>query len=357
MKLIVQIPCYNEAETLPQTVADIPREIAGVDIVEILIIDDGSSDGTAEIAQSIGVDHIIRNKANAGLARTFQRGINACLELGADIIVNTDGDNQYRGASIPELIAPILEGRADVTIGDRRPHENPEFSTTKRALQKLGSGVVKRLAGIEAADAVSGFRGYSREAAMGINVMTTFSYTTETLIHAGRKGLAVVSVPVGTNPKTRESRLFKSMGGFIKKQLVTMLRAFTMYQPLTAFSMIGLVMLLIGAVPILRFLYFFIIGDSAGRVQSLILGSMFFTTGYLTMIIALLSDTIATNRQLLENTLERVKRMELEAHHPGQREDGDLAGDQTGDLPEDGAAAAGADEDASQGEALRVSNG
>ncbi len=315
MKLIVQIPCYNEAGTLPQTVADIPRQIEGIDKVEILIVDDGSKDGTAAIAAEIGVDHIIRNKANAGLARTFQRGINACLERGADIIVNTDGDNQYQGASIPDLIRPVLEGRADVVIGDRRPHENPEFSAAKRQLQKLGSGVVKTLAGIEAADAVSGFRAYSREAAMGINVMTTFSYTTETLIHSGRKGLAVVSVPVGTNPKTRESRLFKSMGGFIKKQLVTMLRAFTMYQPLTAFSVIGFAMLLIGAVPILRFLWFYVTGNSAGHIQSLILGAMFFTTGYLTLIIALLSDTIATNRQLLEATLERVKRMELDSRH------------------------------------------
>ena len=311
MKLIVQIPCYNEAETLPQTVADIPREIPGIDVVEILIVDDGSSDGTAAIAAEIGVDHILRNKANAGLARTFQRGINACLERGADIIVNTDGDNQYSGASIPDLIAPILEGRADVVIGDRRPHENPEFSATKRQLQKLGSTVVKTLAGIEAADAVSGFRAYTRDAALGINVMTTFSYTTETLIHAGRKGLAVVSVPVATNAKTRESRLFKSMGGFIKKQLLTMMRAFTMYQPLTAFSVIGFTMLLIGAVPILRFLWFFLIGDSTGRVQSLILGAMFFTTGYLTLIIALLSDTIATNRQLTETALEKIKRMDL----------------------------------------------
>ncbi len=317
MKLIVQIPCFNEAETLPQTVADIPREIPGIDTVEVLIIDDGSTDGTPEVAREIGVDHIIRNMANIGLARTFQRGINASLERGADIIVNTDGDNQYQGASIPDLIRPVLERRADVVIGDRRPHENPEFSALKRRLQALGSRVVKSLAGIEAADAVSGFRAYSRDAAMGINVMTTFSYTIETLIHAGRKGLTVVSVEVGTNAKTRESRLFKSIPSFIQKQLVTMGRAYTMYQPLTAFATIGVIMLLIGAIPILRFLYFFLIGDSAGRVQSLILGSMFFVTGYLTLIIALLSDTIATNRQLLEATLERVKRMELASRGAG----------------------------------------
>jgi glycosyltransferase involved in cell wall biosynthesis len=340
MKLIVQIPCYNEAGTLAQTVADIPRRIPGVDIVEVLIIDDGSSDGTTDIAQAAGVDHVVHNMANLGLARTFQRGINACLERGADIIVNTDGDNQYQGGSIPDLIRPILERRADVVIGDRRPHENPEFSAVKRLLQKLGSSVVKRLAGIEAADAVSGFRAYSRDAAMGINVMTTFSYTIETLIHAGRKGLTVMSVPVGTNPKTRDSRLFTSMGGFIKKQLVTMLRAFTMYQPLTAFALIGAVMLLIGSVPILRFLYFFLIGDSAGRVQSLILGSMFFVTGYTTLIIALLSDTIATNRQLLEATLERVKRMELEGRGPAAPT-GETGQTGHGEPPADDAAAAG----------------
>lgn len=311
MKLIIQIPCFNEEATLADTLADLPRAVPGFDSVEWLIVDDGSTDRTVEVAEQNGADHIIRLSHNQGLAAAFTEGLEASLRAGADVIVNTDGDNQYSGASIPDLIAPILEGRADVVIGDRRPHENPEFSATKRQLQKLGSTVVKTLAGIEAADAVSGFRAYTRDAALGINVMTTFSYTTETLIHAGRKGLAVVSVPVATNAKTRESRLFKSMGGFIKKQLLTMMRAFTMYQPLTAFSVIGFTMLLIGAVPILRFLWFFLIGDSTGRVQSLILGAMFFTTGYLTLIIALLSDTIATNRQLTETALEKIKRMDL----------------------------------------------
>ncbi|WP_164155608.1 glycosyltransferase family 2 protein [Sandarakinorhabdus rubra] len=310
VKLVIQIPCYNEAETLPVVLAELPRAIAGVDVIETQVIDDGSTDDTVAVAQRHGVHHIVRNKGNKGLARTFQNGIENALSSGATIIVNTDGDNQYSGASIPDLIRPILEGRADIVIGDRKPGENREFSLLKRLLQKFGTRVVRSLAGVDVTDAVSGFRAYSREAALSINVMTSFSYTTETLIHAGQKGLTVVSVPVAVNPVTRPSRLFKSMGAFLRKQLVTIMRSYVMYRSLSAFLLLGMAMLLIGAVPVIRFLYFYLIGQGDGHVQSLVLGGVFLLAGYLTIVIAFLSDSIATNRRLTENILVRVRRIE-----------------------------------------------
>jgi glycosyltransferase involved in cell wall biosynthesis len=313
MKLIVQIPCYNEAETLPEVVAGIPRIVDGVDRVEILVVDDGSDDGTADVALALGVDHVVRNPSNLGLARSFQRGIDECLRQGADVIVNTDGDHQYPGAAIPALVGPILHGQADVVVGDRRPHESPHFSAPKRWLQRVGSSIVRTMSGVQVADAVSGFRAYSRAAALQLNVITTFSYTTETLIHAGRNGIHVASVPIETNAPTRPSRLFESIPGFLGKQAVTMVRSFTMYRPLRAFILLGAVMLAVGGVPIARFLYFFALGQGDGHVQSLVLGAMFFTIGCMTMVIALLGDTIATNRQLLEATLHRLKRLEYAA--------------------------------------------
>lgn len=312
MKLIVQIPCYNEAETLPEVIANIPRDIPGIRCVEVLVIDDGSTDGTAEVARAAGADHVVRNTGNLGLARSFQRGLNACLERGADIIVNTDGDHQYCGASIPDLIQPVVAGLADVAVGDRNPGQNLEFSFLKRMLQGLGGAVVRSLSGLAVKDVVSGFRAYSRDAALATNVITKFSYTTETLIHAGQRGLKVVSVPIRTNPKTRPSRLFRSMPAFLKKQTITILRSYLMYRPLRTFMALSVAMLAVGSVPILRFLYFFLIGHGDGHVQSLILGSMFLTLGYVTLVIALLGDTVATNRQLLEASLERIRRMELD---------------------------------------------
>jgi len=318
MKLIVQIPCYNESETLPEVVAGIPRTVEGVDRVEILVVDDGSGDGTADVARALGVDHVVRNASNVGLARSFQRGIDACLRLGADVIVNTDGDHQYPGAAIPALIAPILRGEADVVVGDRQPHRSPHFSGSKRWLQRLGSGIVRSMSGVQVADAVSGFRAYSRAAALQMNVITTFSYTTETLIHAGRNGIHVASVPIETNAPTRPSRLFESVPAFLGKQAVTMVRSFTMYRPLRAFILLAAIMLALGVMPIVRFLYFFALGQGDGHVQSLVLGAMFFTVGCMTLVIALLGDTIATNRQLMEATLQRVKQLEYAAHETGR---------------------------------------
>lgn len=315
-KLIVQIPCHNEAETLESVVQGIPRVIGGIDSIEILVIDDGSTDGTGALAAELGVDHVIRNTTNIGLARTFERGLAKALSLRADIIVNTDGDNQYRGSSIPDLIRPILEGRADVVVGDRDTNKSTEFSLLKKALQRAGTRVVRRLSGLEVNDAVSGFRAYSRRAALQTNVLSSFSYTIETLIQAGRKGLVVVSVPVLTNPSRRPSRLARSMMSFVGRQILTIARTYVMYSPLRAIGALGALFMLIGLLPILRFLYFYVSGDGSGHVQSLVLGSMCFILGYLTLVIAILSDIIASNRKLIEMTLERVRQIELDARRP-----------------------------------------
>ncbi len=311
MKVIVQIPCYNEEATLPQTVADIPTQIAGVDIVEILIIDDGSKDRTVEIARELGVHHIVAHKSNKGLAASFRSGLAHCLELGADIIVNTDGDNQYAGADIPKLIAPILRGEADVVVGDRRTASIAQFSLTKRLLQALGSWAVRRFSGVGIPDAVSGFRAISREAALKLNIVSAFSYTIEMLIQCGRKRFTVTSVPVRTNPKTRESRLFTSIPSFIRKSATTMLRIYSMYEPLKTFFYLGIVLTLIGAVPVLRFLYHYAIGQGGGMIQSLVLGGVLVMLGMTTFLIGMLADLISFNRQLIEMTLEKVRRIDL----------------------------------------------
>jgi glycosyltransferase involved in cell wall biosynthesis len=312
MKLIVQIPCFNEEETLPATFNDIPKQIDGVDVVEILIVDDGSTDKTIEVAKKLGIHHIIVNKKNKGLARTFRTGINECLKLGADIIVNTDGDNQYAGWDIPKLIQPILEGKADIVVGDRNTSKVAHFSPFKKFLQWIGSYVVKTLSGVNVPDAVSGFRAYSRDAALQLNIVSPFSYTIEALIQAGKKHMAVTSVPVETNAKTRESRLFSSIPKFIERQLTTIVRMYSMYQPLKVFFLIGLTLSLLGAIPIIRFMYFYFLGDGDGHIQSLILGGVFVILGFISFLIALLADLMNFNRQLIEQTLEKVRRIELE---------------------------------------------
>jgi len=311
MKLIVQIPCYNEEETLPQTVRDIPRLIEGIDEVEILVIDDGSTDKTIEIAREIGVDHIVKNTCNKGLARTFLVGLDASLRLGADIIVNTDGDNQYKGQDIPKLIAPILKGQADIVIGDRQTDKIPHFSSTKKKLQKFGSFVVRILSKTDVPDAVSGFRAFSREAAMQMNVVSYFSYTIETVIQAGKKDLAVTNVPVGTNPKTRESRLFQSIPKFLEHSLTTMIRTYAMYKPLRVFFYIGCLCIIGGLIPSIRFLFYYFMGQGSGHIQSLILAAILFIIGFQVFMIGLVADVISFNRKLIEETLLRVRRMEF----------------------------------------------
>jgi glycosyltransferase involved in cell wall biosynthesis len=312
VKVIVQIPCFNEEVTLPLVVAGIPRVIPGVERVEILVIDDGSTDRTADVARRLGVDHIVRHRCNKGLAYAFQTGMERCLALGADIIVNTDGDNQYAGADIPGLIAPIIAGEADIVIGDRAPASLPRFSPLKRRLQSLGSFVVRQLSATDVPDAVSGFRAISRAAALDLNIVSRFSYTIEMLIQAGRKRMAIASMPVRTNPETRQSRLFKSIPNFLRRSVGTMVRMYSMYQPLRAFFYIGLVLSIAGSLPILRFLYlYYIVGEGDGKIQSLVIGGVLMVIGLTTFLIGLLADLVSFNRRLIEMTLEKVRRLEL----------------------------------------------
>jgi glycosyltransferase involved in cell wall biosynthesis len=320
LKLIVQIPCLDEEATLPQTVADIPRDITGVDQVEILIVDDGSSDRTVAVAREIGVDHIVRHKNNKGLARAFRTGVDNCLRLGADIIVNTDGDNQYVGADIPRLIEPILAGTADIVVGDRQTSTLTHFSWLKKILQRLGSFVVRQLSDTDVPDTVSGFRAISRDAALRLNIVSAFSYTIEMLIQAGRKQMAIVSVPVGTNPTPRQSRLFKSIPNFIRRSFVTMVRMYAMYKPLRAFFYIGVALAVSGTLPVIRFLFFYLTDGGGGHIQSLILGGVLIVIGLMTLLIGLVADLINFNRQLIEITLEKVRRLELARERPAATE-------------------------------------
>ncbi len=300
-KLIIQIPCYNEAETLAVALAELPRSVPGFDRVEWLIIDDGSTDNTAEVARANGVDHIVRHPGNRGLAHAFMTGINACLRLGADVIVNTDADNQYVAADIPLLTEPVLQGRADMVIGARPISEIEHFSPAKKLLQKLGSWVVRVTSKTDVADAPSGFRAISRTAAQQFVVFNNYTYTLETIIQAGRKNMRVESVPIRVNGDLRPSRLVKSIPSYIKRSIFTIVRIFVVYQPARFFGTIAAVLLLAGFLIGLRFLYHYFTGDGSGRVQSLILAGALLTMGFQSVLVAFLADVIAANRRLLED--------------------------------------------------------
>lgn len=315
MKLIVQIPCYNEEETLPATIRDIPRGIDGVDEIELLVIDDGSEDKTVETARALGVHHIVRQIGNRGLANAFMAGINAALELGADIIVNTDGDNQYYGGDIAKLIEPILAGSADIVVGDRQVETIGHFSPTKKKLQKLGSGVVRRFSQTDVRDTTSGFRAFSREAALKMHVTSNYSYTLETIIDAGLKKMAIANVPVKTNEKLRESRLFKSTGAYIRNSAMTILRTATSKNPLKLFLPFALVFFAVGLFLAIRFLAFYIMGDGGGHVQSLLLAAILLISAFITGMFAVLADAISAQRKVTDEVLYRVKKLEFDHLH------------------------------------------
>ncbi len=350
MKLIIQIPCFNEERTLPATLADLPRAVAGFDEVEWLIIDDGSTDRTIEVARAHGVDHVVRLTNNKGLAYAFQAGLDACLKLGADVVVNTDGDNQYFGGDIPKLVAPVVRGDADMVVGDREVMSIEHFSPLKKSLQRVGSWVVRQASSTEVPDTTSGFRAYNREAAMSLVVVSRFTYTLETIIQAGKQYVTTAHVPIRTNPKTRESRLFPSMWAYVRRNALSIFRIYTRYEPLkvfmTAAALLGFVALVIWA----RFAYFYVVeDDGAGHVQSLILGAVLFNAAMLLAALGVIGDLLSAQSTMQQRIFERVRRIELEMGvEPSHYEPGDPA---SGPPPTTGAHAAQPTEER---EAVRV---
>jgi glycosyltransferase involved in cell wall biosynthesis len=311
MKLIVQIPCYNEEKTLPMTVRDIPRKIEGIDEVKILVINDGSTDNTVSVANKAGVDHILNLPYHRGLAEAFSKGLDKSLELGADIIVNTDGDNQYSGADIAKLVTTLREKKAEIVIGCRDISSIKHFSLTKKILQKVGSFVIRKFSGTNIPDATSGFRAYARDAALRMNVFSSYTYTIETIIQAGRKGIPMAYVGISTNEKTRESRLIKSIPSYIAKSVSTILRIYLMYEPLKTFFNIGLVPIFISTLLVLRFAVAHFTRAQGGHVQSLIIAAMGFIMGIIIMMIGLLGEIISANRRLNEEILYQYKKNTL----------------------------------------------
>jgi glycosyltransferase involved in cell wall biosynthesis len=313
MKLIIQIPCLNEEDQLPISVGALPRTVPGFDVVEWLIIDDGSTDRTVEVAKELGVDHIVKLTNNKGLAFAFQAGLDACLKLGADVIVNTDADNQYSADDIPSLVAPIVAGEADMVIGDRNVMAIEHFSVVKKRLQKLGSWVVRQASGTTVPDATSGFRAYNREAALGLTVVSRFTYTLESLIQAGKSLVAVDHVVVGTNEQLRESRLFGSMWGYVRRNFVAIFRIYTGYEPLKVFSVLALVLLLLSGLAFAPFVWDWVVnGDRNGHLQSIVVGGVLFVAAVQTFALGVIADLIASHRIVSQRTLERVRRIELE---------------------------------------------
>jgi glycosyltransferase involved in cell wall biosynthesis len=311
MKLIVQIPAFNEEATIAQTLRDVPKKIDGITSIETLVIDDGSSDKTIDAARKAGATHILQLKTHRGLAAAFVAGIDAALRLGADVIVNTDADNQYAGGDIAKLVTPIVRGAAEVVIGDREVAKSPHMSGFKRLLQRLGSWTVGKASGLEVPDVTSGFRAFSRDAAMQINVFNPFTYTLETIIQSGNRNLTVQSVSVRTNAPTRPSRLYRGIGTYLRKSMATIFRVYALYRPLKTFFAIGSVLMLAGLVTGGRFLWYFLQGDRAGHIQSLILCAVFLITGFHTWLIGLLADLMAVNRRISEDMLIRIKKLEM----------------------------------------------
>jgi len=353
MKLIIQIPCWNEEQQLPGTLADLPRAIEGFDAVEWLVIDDGSTDRTVEVARANGVDHIVRLTNNKGLAAGFQAGLDAALKLGADVVVNTDADNQYQGADIVKLVAPILAGNADMVVGDRMIEEHAEFSPLKKSLQRLGSWVVRQASSTSVPDTTSGFRAYNREAAIQMQVVSKFTYTLETIIQAGKMLVAIDHVPIGTNPKTRESRLFPSMWAYVRRNSVSIFRIYAQYEPLRVFWTAGIVVTAITAVIWGRVAYFYIFESfGKGHFASLVLGAVLAIAAMLLFALGVIGDLLAAQRVLTQRTFERVRRIELRLGvEPSHYEPGAPGGTHA---PTTGAQSAGATGKTEEREALRV---
>jgi glycosyltransferase involved in cell wall biosynthesis len=315
-KLIIQIPCLNEAETLPATLRDLPTAIPGIDVIETLIVDDGSRDDTVGVARACGVHHIVRFRRNKGLAAAFMAGIDAALKMDADYIVNTDADNQYAGADIATLLAPLLDGRADICIGDRNIQALAHLTRSRKFLQALGSWVVRQVSSTTVPDTTSGFRAYTREAALRMTIVSDFSYTLESIIQAGKRRMAIAHVPVATNHRTRESRLFDSVFSYIKKSGATIVRIYASYEPLKVFSYIGLTIFGVGFLISLRFLYYYLTGTGLGHLQSLLLSAVLMIVGFQVVLIGLVADLLAGTRKLLEDLLYRVRLLELPQRSP-----------------------------------------
>jgi glycosyltransferase involved in cell wall biosynthesis len=311
MKLVIQIPCLNEEQTLPEVIRDLPDAVPGFDAVEYLVVDDGSTDQTIETARKLGVHHIARLPGNKGLARAFSAGLEVAIRVGADVIVNTDGDNQYCGADVAKLTEPVVAGRADIVIGDRDTKNIAHFSWLKKRLQSAGSAVVRRFSGTTVPDATSGFRAYSREAALHMNILSPFSYTLESIIQGARKGFRIESVRIRTNEKTRESRLMKSTTEFIARSAMTILRISVFYRPFRFFFLIGLISFLLGAAIGVRFLYYFLTEGGDGHIQSLILAAVLLLMGFTTFVLGVIADLISVNRRLQEDVLYRLRRLEI----------------------------------------------